>query len=103
MRGFSAIGLFNPKTPANVGSVLRAAYCYKSAMVAMTGSRFKRAATDTMTAWRHLPLIETNDLLAGYIKTLEAERDRYKIALSRIASDYEDACDKQAVARDALA
>jgi tRNA(Leu) C34 or U34 (ribose-2'-O)-methylase TrmL len=62
MRGYSAIGLHNPKTPANVGSVLRAAGCYEAAMVAMTGSRFKRAATDTMSAWRHLPLIEADDL-----------------------------------------
>lgn len=62
MRGFAAIGLHNPKTPANVGSVLRAAGCYDAAMVAMSGDRFKKAATDTMSAWRHLPLIETPDL-----------------------------------------
>jgi tRNA(Leu) C34 or U34 (ribose-2'-O)-methylase TrmL len=62
MRGFAAIGLHQPKTPANVGSVLRAAGCYEAAMVAMTGNRFKRASTDTMSAWRHLPLIEARDL-----------------------------------------
>lgn len=62
MRGFAAIGLHNPKTPANVGSVLRAAGCYQASMVAMSGDRFKRASTDTMSAWRHLPLIETDDL-----------------------------------------
>jgi tRNA(Leu) C34 or U34 (ribose-2'-O)-methylase TrmL len=62
MRGFAAIGLHNPKTPANVGSVLRAAGCYEASMVAMSGDRFKKASTDTMHAWRHLPLIETDDL-----------------------------------------
>lgn len=62
MRGFAAIGLHKPKTPANVGSVLRAAGCYDAAMVAMSGDRFKKAATDTMSAWRHLPLIEADDL-----------------------------------------
>lgn len=62
MRGYAAIGLHNPKTPANVGSVLRAAGCYQASMVAMSGSRFKKASTDTMDAWRHLPLIETSDL-----------------------------------------
>ena len=62
MRGFAAIGLHNPKNPANVGSVLRAAGCYEAAMVAMSGDRFKKAATDTASTWRHMPLIETNDL-----------------------------------------
>jgi tRNA(Leu) C34 or U34 (ribose-2'-O)-methylase TrmL len=62
MRGYAAIGLHNPKTPANVGSVLRAAGCYGAAMVAMTGSRFKKAATDTTDQWKHRPLIETQDL-----------------------------------------
>lgn len=62
MRGYAAIGLHQPKTPSNVGSVLRAAGCYDAAMVAMTGSRFKKAATDTMAQWRHMPLIETDDL-----------------------------------------
>jgi tRNA(Leu) C34 or U34 (ribose-2'-O)-methylase TrmL len=31
-------------------------------MLAMTGNRFRRASTDTMSAWRHLPLIEAADL-----------------------------------------
>ena len=62
MRGYSAVGLHNPKTPANVGSALRAAGCYGAAMLAMTGQRFRRAATDTASAWRHLPLIKTDDL-----------------------------------------
>jgi tRNA(Leu) C34 or U34 (ribose-2'-O)-methylase TrmL len=62
MRGYSAIGLHNPKTPANVGSALRAAGCYGAAMLAMSGDRFRRASTDTASAWRHLPLIQTADL-----------------------------------------
>lgn len=61
-RGYAAIGLHNPKTPSNVGSVLRAAGCYGAAMVAMTGSRFKKASTDTMQAWKHRPIIEADDL-----------------------------------------
>jgi hypothetical protein len=56
--GFSAIGLVQPKTPANVGSVLRAAHCYGSAMVAKTGRRYHGAGTDTMKAYRDLPLLQ---------------------------------------------
>lgn len=62
MRGYAAIGLHHPKTPANVGSVLRAAQVYGASMVALTGRRFQKSNVDTMKAWRHMPLIETEDL-----------------------------------------
>lgn len=61
-RGFAAIGLHQPKTPANVGSVLRAAHCYGAGMVALTGQRYQRARTDTQAAYRHLPLLQVEDL-----------------------------------------
>lgn len=61
-RGYAAIGLHMPKTPSNIGSVLRAAGCYGAAMVAASGQRYKRAATDTQASYRHLPLIQTDDL-----------------------------------------
>jgi tRNA(Leu) C34 or U34 (ribose-2'-O)-methylase TrmL len=61
-RGFSAIGLHQPKTGANVGSALRAAGCYGAAMVAASGKRYGRASTDTMKTYRHLPLIQCDDL-----------------------------------------
>lgn len=59
---YSAIGLFNPKTPANVGSVLRAANCYGAAMVVISGQRIVRAATDTPCAYRNLPVLRVADL-----------------------------------------
>jgi tRNA(Leu) C34 or U34 (ribose-2'-O)-methylase TrmL len=62
MRGFSSIGLHNPKTPENVGSVLRAATCYEASLVAVAGSRYRRSVTDTTKAWRHLPLLQVDDL-----------------------------------------
>jgi len=62
MRGFSAIGLDNPKCPANVGGVLRAAGCYGTAMVAMSGHRMRRVPTDVKKQWRITPVIETEDL-----------------------------------------
>lgn len=61
-RGYAAIGLYRPKTPTNVGSVLRAAYCYDAAMVAMSGNRYSKAPTDTQSAYRHFPLIQCDDL-----------------------------------------
>ena len=63
-RGYAAVGLHMPKTPSNVGSVLRAAHCYGVAMVAQTGKRYHGASTDTMKAYRHLPLLNVDDLFA---------------------------------------
>lgn len=62
MRGYAAIGLHQPKTPANVGSVLRAAHCYGAALVITSGQRYTRAPTDPQAAYRHIPLVQTQDL-----------------------------------------
>lgn len=64
-RGFSSIGLVRPKDANNVGSVLRAAFVYGAAMVAIQGDRSPvRAATDTPKAWRHIPVLRGDDLHA---------------------------------------
>ena len=59
---YAAIGLQNPKTGHNVGSVMRAAYCYDAALVAMTGQRVVRAPTDTPDAYKHIPVLRVDDL-----------------------------------------
>ena len=62
MRGYAAVGLHMPKTPANVGSVLRAAHCYGAALIVTTGQRYTRAPTDPAAAYRHVPLVRAADL-----------------------------------------
>lgn len=62
LRGYAAIGLHHPKTPVNIGAALRAAGCYGAALVAASGRRYSRASTDTMKSYRHLPLIQCDDL-----------------------------------------
>lgn len=57
MRGYAAIGLYHPKTNANVGSTLRAAGCFGASLVVIEGERYKRAYTDTTQQYRHMPLI----------------------------------------------
>lgn len=57
MRGFACIGLDNPKCAANVGGTLRAADVYGASLVIVSGSRIVRHATDTMKAYRHVPVI----------------------------------------------
>lgn len=64
MRGYAALGLYRPKDPKNLGAVMRAAGCYGAAMVALQGARFSLARTDTQKAHRHIPAIETSDVLS---------------------------------------
>jgi tRNA(Leu) C34 or U34 (ribose-2'-O)-methylase TrmL len=61
-RGYATIALHNPKTPANVGSVLRAAGCYGGASVIISGNRI-RAATDTNKAYRFIPTFCVDDVM----------------------------------------
>lgn len=61
-RGFAAIGLHSPKWECNVGGVLRAAGCYGASMVAYTGRRYRHMPSDTQKSWRHIPLIQSEDL-----------------------------------------
>jgi tRNA(Leu) C34 or U34 (ribose-2'-O)-methylase TrmL len=63
MRGFASIGLVRPKSHHNVGSVLRAAFCYGAALVAIEGDRSGvRSHLDTFKAWRHIPVLRGDDL-----------------------------------------
>jgi len=62
------IGLINPKSPSNVGSVMRAAGCYRVDAVCYTGNRYARAArlnTDTKGVQEKIPLGRVDDLLGG--------------------------------------
>lgn len=60
------IGLIDPKSPPNVGAVMRAAGCYQVSAVRYTGSRYDRAArfhTDTKNISLNIPLTHVDNLL----------------------------------------
>ena len=62
------VGLSNPKSPSNVGSVMRAAGCYGVSAVRYTGKRFARAAkyhTDTKSVSAKIPLVQVESLFEG--------------------------------------
>ncbi|MCJ8168473.1 RNA methyltransferase [Atopomonas sediminilitoris] len=66
----ATIGLVNPKTPVNVGSVMRASGCYRVDSVFYTGQRYALAAKasgqyniDTQKAAKSIPLQGVESLL----------------------------------------
>lgn len=63
-----SIGLVNPKSPSNVGAVMRAAGCFGVNSVFYTGTRYIRSArfaTDTQDVSRSIPLTGLASILDG--------------------------------------
>ncbi|TMM47466.1 RNA methyltransferase [Colwellia ponticola] len=66
-----SIALTNPKSPTNVGAVMRAAGCYQADQVLYTGRRYEQAAkynkdtlkTDTKNAQDKIPLVAVDDFI----------------------------------------
>ena len=65
---YCAIGLSNPKSPLNVGSVVRACGCFSADHIFYTGSRYDRAEpfyTDTANRRGEIPLSNIECLTAA--------------------------------------
>ena len=61
------IVLTNPKSPTNVGAVIRAAGCYQANEIFYTGERYQRAAkyhTDTKNMSKQIPLTAISDIVS---------------------------------------
>lgn len=56
IRGFFEIGVFHPKTEANIGTLMRSAYQLGASGVFTIGRRYQQQASDTVKAYRHLPV-----------------------------------------------
>lgn len=61
-RGYSAIGLDNPKSNHNVGAALRACDAFSASMLAISNHRYNKSVTDTTKRYRHMPLLQVDDL-----------------------------------------
>lgn len=67
-RGFFEIGIYRGKTPANVGTLWRSAFQLGAAGILTVGQRYPRQTSDTVKAYKHVPLREYADfdaLIAG--------------------------------------
>lgn len=55
-RGYFAIGIEQGKCEANLGTLWRTAYTFGAAFIFTIGKRYHPQASDTVKAWRHVPL-----------------------------------------------
>ena len=68
-RGYFGIGIENAKTKVNIGTLWRSAYNFGAAFIFTVGRRYEKQASDTVKAWRHIPLHDyntINDLIIPY-------------------------------------
>jgi len=61
-RGYYGIGVYHPKTEANIGTLWRSASIYGAAFIFTIGRRYEKQASDTMQSWRHIPLWNFEDM-----------------------------------------
>lgn len=60
-RGFFEIGIFRGKTPANIGTLWRSAYQMGATGIFTIGKRYPQQGSDTVKAFKHIPLREYAD------------------------------------------
>lgn len=58
MSGFYGIGIVNTKTPANIGTLWRSAHAFGASFIFTVGRRYSLQASDTVKAWRSIPLFD---------------------------------------------
>ncbi len=62
MRGYFGIGVENIKTKVNLGTLWRSAYNFNADFIFVIGHRYKRQSSDTVKAWRHIPLYQYDNV-----------------------------------------
>src|ERR1700704_4044333 len=55
-RGFYGIGIFQPKTEYNIGTLWRSAQNFGASYIFTIGRRYSKQPSDTTKAFRHIPL-----------------------------------------------
>lgn len=60
-RGYFGIGVYHPKTEENIGTLWRHARLYGADFIFTIGRRYKKQASDTSDASRHIPLYNYTD------------------------------------------
>lgn len=75
-RGYFGIGIYQPKHHENVGTLWRSAFQLGASFIFTIGKRHKKQASDTVKAFKHIPLYEY-----GSIEDLKMPYDCQLIAV----------------------
>lgn len=59
---YFGIALYEPKKLENYGTIVRSAHNFGCSFISMIGARFKRQASDTTDAKKHIPIFEYKNL-----------------------------------------
>ncbi|MDU0355338.1 RNA methyltransferase [Paraglaciecola aquimarina] len=76
------LALVNPKSPQNMGSILRAAGCYQVKTIRYTGQRYARASaffTDTKNAHLNIPITQVPEVI-----DLDADKGLVKVGIELV-------------------
>lgn len=60
--GYYAIGVFNPKTEHNIGTLWRSAYVLGAAYIFTVGKRYKKQTSDVTKTWARIPYFHYDTL-----------------------------------------
>lgn len=66
IKGYFGIGIENAKTVHNIGCLYRSAHALGADFIFMIGTRYKRQASDTTFALKHIPFYEHKDFQSFY-------------------------------------
>lgn len=67
-RGYFGIGVYHSKTEVNIGTLWRHAQLYGADFIFTIGRRYSPQASDTLKAYRHMPLFNYIDFAEFYDK-----------------------------------
>lgn len=62
MRGYCGIGVVSSKNSMNVGTLWRSAAILEASFIFTVGRRYPHQASDTIKAWKHVPMYEYKDV-----------------------------------------
>ena len=77
-RGYCAIGMFEPKTPDNLGMLFRSAHLMGADFVFTIGNRYRRQDSDTSNTTAHVPYFAFKDM-SDFLSHLPRSRDTVQL------------------------
>jgi tRNA G18 (ribose-2'-O)-methylase SpoU len=60
-RGYYGVGIERGKNTLNIGTLWRSSFIFGAAFIFTIGKRYPQQASDTVKAWRHVPMMEFSD------------------------------------------